>query len=83
MLFNSYPFIFVFLPIALAGFALIGRTGSHRGVIGWLITCSVAFYGVWNPVSLAIIAPSIAVNYALARWIQAEGKEASAQRRAG
>ena len=28
MLFNSYPFIFVFLPIVLAGYFLLGKAGN-------------------------------------------------------
>jgi hypothetical protein len=35
MLFNSYPFVFVFLPITLAGFFALGR--RSRGLaIAWL-----------------------------------------------
>ena len=70
MLFNSYEFIFVFLPLTLLGWDLIGRFGSARVSVSWLILCSVAFYGLWNPLSLAIILPSIGINYLLARWIQ-------------
>jgi len=71
MLFNSYTFIFAFLPVALLGYALIGRTQSRVAVLSWLIAVSVAFYGLWNPISLLIILPSVAVNYLLARWMQA------------
>ena len=71
MLFNSYTFIFAFLPVALLGYALIGRTQSRSAVLSWLIAVSVAFYGLWNPISLLIILPSVAVNYLLARWMQA------------
>ena len=71
MLCNSYTFIFAFLPVALLGYALIGRTQSRGAVLSWLIAVSVAFYGLWNPISLLIILPSVAVNYLLARWMQA------------
>lgn len=70
MLFNSYLFIFAFLPITLVGFDIVGRLDSRPAVLAWLIGCSVAFYGLWNPLSLAIIAPSMAINYALARRMQ-------------
>ena len=69
MLFNSYEFIFAFLPITLFGMFLMGRFATRRGAIAWLILCSVVFYGLWNPLSLAIILPSIGVNYLLARWM--------------
>ena len=70
MLFNSYEFIFAFLPLTLLGWAWLGRTSAGRAPVVWLIACSVAFYGLWNPLSLAIILPSIGINYALARWMQ-------------
>ncbi len=71
MLFNSYAFIFLFLPVALLGYDLVGRLDSRRAGLSWLIACSVLFYGWWNPLSLALILPSIAINYMLARWMQA------------
>ncbi len=72
MLFNSYTFIFLFLLVVLAGYDLVGRLQSRRAVLGWLIACSVLFYGLWNPLSLAIILPSIAINFAIARWMQVQ-----------
>ena len=65
MLFNSYIFIFVFLPITLAGFYLIGGRGHHRIAISWLVGASLFFYGWWNPAYLGLILASILVNYAL------------------
>lgn len=44
MLFNSYVFLFGFLPLVLAGHALLPR----RVRIGWLLACSYLFYGWWN-----------------------------------
>jgi D-alanyl-lipoteichoic acid acyltransferase DltB (MBOAT superfamily) len=77
MLFNSYTFILLFLPITLLGVAVLGQGQSARLVVGWLIACSVAFYGIWNPLSLAIILPSLCINYGLGRWMAArlEGAE--------
>src|SRR5689334_17382865 len=68
MLFNSYEFIFLFLPAVLAGFFLLGQ--RSRGVaLGWIIAASLAFYAWWRPLNVLIIAPSILVNYVLARWL--------------
>ena len=61
MLFNSYGFIFVFLPITLAGFFLSGR--STRAAASWLVAASLFFYGYWNPVYLPLLLGSIAFNY--------------------
>lgn len=65
MLFNSYIFIFVFLPIVLLGFHLIGKRGHHRIAISWLIGASLFFYGWWNPAYLGLILASIIFNYAV------------------
>jgi alginate O-acetyltransferase complex protein AlgI len=66
MLFNSHPFIFIFLPITLFGFFCFGYYGS-RLAVGWLVTVSVLFYGWWNPEAVAILAASIAINFAVGR----------------
>src|SRR5260370_4761777 len=66
MLFNSTEFLFVFLPLTLFGFYLFG-TISRTWALGWLIVASLTFYAWWRPVNVLIIAPSIAINFALAR----------------
>jgi alginate O-acetyltransferase complex protein AlgI len=68
MLFNSYEFIFVYLPVILAGFFLLGLR-SRNLALGWIIVASLAFYAWWRPINVLIIAPSILVNFVLARWL--------------
>jgi D-alanyl-lipoteichoic acid acyltransferase DltB (MBOAT superfamily) len=63
MLFNSYGFIFLFLPIALLGVYIIGARSSHRFVIAWLVAMSLVFYSWWNPNYLALLIFSILANY--------------------
>jgi len=65
MLFNSSEFLFIFLPLALAGFYWLG-TRSRMAALRWLILVSLAFYAWWRPVNVIIIAPSILVNFGLA-----------------
>jgi len=60
--FNSSAFIFVFLPVALLGFHLLGRFG-RRPAIGWLAFMSVVFYSRWVPVFVVVLLASIALNY--------------------
>ena len=79
MLFNSYKFIFLFLPISLAGFQLLGAKG-RRPVIAWLAGCSLVFYAVWNPPFVLFLLASILVNFACARAIAAS-PESSARRK--
>lgn len=63
MLFNSYAFIFGYLPVTLAGFFLLARY-SHSSAALWLAAASLFFYGWWNPVFVVLVMVSIAVNYA-------------------
>jgi len=65
MLFNSYGFIFLFLPITLLGFHLIGKQGNHRFSKAWLVGASLFFYGWWNPAYLGLIMFSILFNYSI------------------
>lgn len=65
MLFSSYPFIFLFLPIALFVFFRIGTLGHHRVALAWLLGASLFFYGWWNPVYLGLLIGSILFNYAI------------------
>ena len=72
MLFNSYVFIFAFLPIALAGFGLLGGLGTRRAGIVWLVICSLVFYGYWSPRYLLLLLFSMVVNYLIGTlWLSA------------
>ena len=72
MLFNSYPFMFGFLPIALGMFFVFGRF-SRTSALRWLIFVSLVFYAWWRPINVAIILPSILINFLLARRLQRLG----------
>ncbi len=63
MLFNSYAFIFVFLPITLIGFFTLARYCSARVATGWLTIASLIFYGYWNQTYLALLVISIVFNH--------------------
>lgn len=62
MLFNSYVFIFAFLPVTLAGFFVLGRIGP-RYAAAWLAAASLFFYGWWNPLYVGLLVVSIGLNY--------------------
>lgn len=68
MLFNSYIFIFGFLPCALVGYH-VSNTLDRSLAIGWLIACSLLFYGYWNPLFLLLLLGSIAFNYTLTHLV--------------
>ncbi len=64
MLFNSYIFIFIFLPITLIGFFIISKyIKYYKFAIGWLVIASLFYYGWWKPVYLLLIIGSIIFNY--------------------
>ena len=68
MLFNSFEFIFLFLPITLTVFFLIGKKASYvkqQIPLLWLVLASLFFYGWWKPLNLPLIILSIAINYSL------------------
>jgi len=64
MLFNSFGFIFVFLPITLAVYFLLGRFQRHQVAMAWLVAASLFFYGWWNPAYLGLLIGSILFNFA-------------------
>lgn len=70
MLFNSYEYILVFLPVTVLVFLMLGRA-SRPWALGWLILASVVFYAYWRPYNLLIIGPSLAVNWFFARRLLA------------
>jgi len=72
MLFNSYIFIFAFLPLALAGYFIIGRFKPMLAA-AWLTAASLFFYGWWNPVYVWLLALSICFNYACGMAIARAG----------
>jgi alginate O-acetyltransferase complex protein AlgI len=67
MLFNSYPFIFVFLPVVLAGYFAANRLGRQAPVI-WLALASLVFYSFSNWPFVALLLASIAFNYCIG-WL--------------
>ena len=69
MLFNSYLFIFGFLPATLAGFFLLGFR-SRTWALGWLILASLVFYAWWRPFNVLIIAPAVFLNFGAARLLE-------------
>jgi D-alanyl-lipoteichoic acid acyltransferase DltB (MBOAT superfamily) len=69
MLFNSYEFIFLFLPLTLIVFHLIGKQKHHKIAIAWLVGASLFFYGWWNPAYLGLILFSILFNYGVGIYL--------------
>jgi alginate O-acetyltransferase complex protein AlgI len=76
MLFSSYIFIFVFLPLTLIGYFSLNHLGYfHAGKL-LLLLASLLFYSWWNPIYLPLLLCSVCVNYVIAIKIQSDGKTA-------
>ena len=74
MLFNSYVFIFLFLPLTLAGFSACSHFLGPRAAKLWLTCLSLFFYGWWNPLYLGLIIPSILGNFWMGRVISSRSR---------
>ena len=66
MLFNSIEFIFVFVPVVLAGFFLLARL-SRAVALAWLTAASLFFYAWWNPWWLPLMLASMGWNFSVGR----------------
>ncbi len=82
MLFNSYEFIFLFLPATLAVFFLLGSRGLFRAATAWLTGASFFYYAWWNPAYLWLLGFSILFNYSAGRWL-VRGRSGARGSRAG
>ncbi len=69
MLFNSYAFLLLFLPITLVGYVIVGRTLGRNAVFGWLVAASLFFYGWWSWFNLVLLLSSLLFNYVAGTWL--------------
>ncbi len=70
MLFNSYVFIFGFLPVTLLVYFGLTRW-RYQAAIVWMAIASLFFYAYWNPPYLVLLLGSIGLNYGFGRAIAA------------
>jgi alginate O-acetyltransferase complex protein AlgI len=66
MLFNSYLFIFVFLPITLLGFYFISRKTLQ---LSFLLACSIFFYAYWSTTYVFFLLFTVVLDFYVARTI--------------
>ena len=67
MLFNSYTFIFCFLPLTYIGYRILVTRFSGNTAIAFLVLASLVYYGWWNPKYLVLIVGSMVANYQLGK----------------
>ncbi|MCR5196845.1 MAG: MBOAT family protein [Pseudobutyrivibrio sp.] len=79
MLFNSYIFIFLFLPICIIGYFLLNQTKKYKLGLVFLLGMSLWFYGYFNPKYLLIIVSSVCINYLFYLWMKKLQKDAAVE----
>jgi len=81
MLFNSFEFMFLFLPVTLVVYFLLLRQRLTIAARSWLLFASLFFYSWWDMRYLPLILGSILFNYtvggALAEYEQARHRTVS------
>ncbi|OKL36377.1 MBOAT family O-acyltransferase [Domibacillus mangrovi] len=68
MIFNSFEFIFLFLPIVLIVYFLLNKW-NFTIAKSWLLVSSFFFYGYWSPAYLPLIFLSLAVNFLTGHYL--------------
>ena len=78
MLFNSYTFILLFLPLAAAGYFLLHRYVSAKWAFLFLLAASLGFMSLWNLHFSLVLLASVVINFlcgtSLSRVAQKGGK---------
>jgi alginate O-acetyltransferase complex protein AlgI len=81
MSFNSYSFIFCFLPVAVIGFFAAGRWHASAAA-AWLAIISVSFYSMLDWRFTPVLLTSVGLNYLAGRllvapWVRQRAKLAA------
>jgi len=70
MLFNSYIFVFLFLPLFLIGYFILNHFKKYTLAQAFLLIMSLWFYGYYNFKYLVLILISICFNYFITHLMQ-------------
>lgn len=75
MLFNSYNFVLLFLPVVIISYFILNHLGYMKGAKIFLVIASLYFYSYNNLNNLLLIICSILGNYIFYRIIQKYSKK--------
>ncbi len=76
MIFSTYKFIFLFLPVTFFGYYLLNRFRWYSLGKIWLVVCSLFFYSQGSPAFFPFFLASITGNYLVgSKMIQMEGEQ--------
>lgn len=74
MLFNSFEFIFIFLPITFVVYFLLNKAKLIMFATAWLVIASLIFYSYWKIDYLPLILISMVVNYVTGVTLSSDSK---------
>ena len=63
MVFSSMVFLWIFLPVTLAGYYLLHLTKNRTLMNVWLLLVSVLFYSFGEPKYILLLLISVLINY--------------------
>ena len=69
MLFNSYEFLFIFLPVTWILWHIACERRAIRFALALLTVASLIFYSWWNPPYVILILFSIIFNFYVGAWV--------------
>ena len=82
MLFNSYEFIFAFLPFTFFVYFYLNRKRLTEAAKAFLVFASLFFYSWWNIAYLPIILASMLFNYVVGVSLSKKGEHAKVGKKA-
>jgi len=75
MLFNSFPYLLLFLPAVVLLCMAARRVAGPVAAQICILAASLFFYTWWKPANLVYLAASVLVNWLIARWLdRSEGQ---------
>lgn len=69
MVFTSYEFVLVFLPIVLLAVLGASALGQRTAAKLALLAGSLTFYAWWNPQYVVLLVVALAFNFVVGRWL--------------
>lgn len=69
MLFNSFEFLFLFLPLAIVGYYFLVKLKYWQFSKVWLVAASLGFYSYWNINFLPVLVFSLLFNYTVSHFL--------------
>ena len=75
MIFNSFAYLLVFLPVVVLAYALLERIAGRRVAQAWLLISSLFFYSYAKPQFVVLLLGSIVVNWFLSNTMMRQPTE--------